>query len=301
MEHFTRAGERLNVSQSAVSAAVSALEAEYQVQLFNRSRRHVELTAAGNVVLAEAEAILARVDLASRRLEDLSELRVGHLSVAASQTVANYWLPSLLQRFHDRYPGVMIDMWHGNSTEVEKRILRGEVDLGFIEQEPHDQTLTAEEIASDKLIAVVGSQHPWFQRANVEWKELMDTQWIMREAGSGTRASFEAALLRHGLRPELLEVSLTLRTGEAVLGAVAASRCAAVVSDLVASTALKAGTLHRIDPIAVERAFVALLLPERPQPRTAIMFLEVMRSGDGNIETHPRLIAANDDTNRLRK
>jgi DNA-binding transcriptional LysR family regulator len=278
MEHFTRAAERLGISQSAASAAISALETECRVQFFDRSHRHVELTAAGNVMLAEAEAVLARVDLVFRRLEDLSELRTGRLFVAASQTVANYWLPSLLHRFHEQYPAVSIEMWHGNSTEVEKKILRGEADLGFIEQEPRDPTLKAEQIASDRLIAVVGPHHPWFNRTNVDWRELIETPWIMREAGSGTRALFEAALRRHGLEPELLKVCLTLRTGEAVLGAVSTSKCAAVVSDLVASTALRSGAMHWLEPIAIERAFVVLSVPSRSQSRTTTTFREIMKS-----------------------
>jgi DNA-binding transcriptional LysR family regulator len=298
MEHFTRAAERLGISQSAASGAISALEAECRVQLFDRSHRHVELTAAGNVMLAEAEEVLARVDVVFRRLEDLSELRTGRLFVAASQTVANYWLPARLQRFHEQYPGVRIDMWHGNSTEVEKRILRGEADLGFIEQEPQDQTLNAERIASDRLVAVVGPLHPWFNRNNIEWKELLETPWIMREAGSGTRALFEAALRGRGLKPEHLKVSLTLRTGEAVLAAVSASKCAAVVSELVASTALRAGALHSLDPIAVERAFVALSVPARSQSRTAMTFQEIMRNGVSHGDINSRLIADDDRADR---
>lgn len=190
-------------------------------------------------------------------------------------------------------------MWHGNSTEVEERILRGDADLGFIEQEPHDQTLNAERIASDRLIAVVGSQHPWFGRSNIEWKDLMETPWIMREEGSGTRALFEAALFRHGLHPERLKVSLTLRTGEAVLGVVATSKCAAVVSDLVASTALRAGALHWLDPIAVERAFVALSVRARSQSRTAVTFQELMRNGAGHKDINPRSIARDDRRDRI--
>lgn len=272
MEHFTRAANRLKISQSAVSSAISALETEHRIQLFDRSRRHVELTGAGNILLAEAEAILNRVNLALRRLEDLSELRSGHLSVAASQTVANYWLPALLQQFHNEYPGVEIDLWHGNSTEVEKRIARGEADLGFIEQEPRDPALEIEHVASDELIAVVGPAHPWFGRAHVEWSELTETPWIMREEGSGTRALFEAALQEHSIPVNALDIALTLRTGESILGAVAAGGSAAVISGLVAAIALKAGDLHRLKPICIQRDFIALSLPGRAQPLTAITF-----------------------------
>jgi DNA-binding transcriptional LysR family regulator len=98
-EHFTRGAERLGLSQSSVSGAVAALENQFKVSLFDRSRRHVSLTNAGSVLLTEAEDILGRVDLAERRMQDLAELRAGSVSLAASQTVGSYWLPPILNRF----------------------------------------------------------------------------------------------------------------------------------------------------------------------------------------------------------
>jgi DNA-binding transcriptional LysR family regulator len=281
VEHFTRAAEHLKISQSAVSTAIASLETRYKVLLFDRSRRQVELTAAGSVFLAEAEAVLARVNLAERRLEDLADLRVGRLAVAASQTVANYWLPSLLNAFHERYPGVEIDLSDGNSTEVEKRVLRAQVDLGIVEQDPRDGTLMVEPLATDTLIAVVGRRHKWFGRERVEWEELVDSPWVMREPGSGTRALFEAALVAHGVSPENLDVTLVLRTGEAVCNAVAAGVSAAVISNMVAEVALAAGTLHRIEPISITRNFAALSLPGRIQPRTTVALLDHLRSSGG--------------------
>jgi DNA-binding transcriptional LysR family regulator len=282
VEHFTRAAEHLKISQSAVSTAIASLESRYKVLLFDRSRRQVELTAAGNVFLAEAEAVLARVDLAERRLEDLADLRIGRLAVAASQTAANYWLPSLLNAFHERYPGVDIDLSDGNSTEVEKRVLRGQVDLGIVEQDPHDGTLLVEPLATDTLIAVVGRRHSWFGRDRVEWEELIDSPWVMREPGSGTRALFEAALIAHGVSPEDLDITLVLRTGEAVCNAVATGTSAAVISNMVAEVALAAGALQRILPISITRNFVALSLPGRIQPRTTIALLDHLRSSSGS-------------------
>jgi DNA-binding transcriptional LysR family regulator len=305
VEHFTRAAERLRISQSAVSAAIAALEEEHKILLFDRSRRNVELTAAGSVFLAEAEAILARVDLALRRLEDLAELRIGKLAIAASQTVANYWLPGLLNAFHERYPGVAIDLWDGNSTEVEKRVLRGQVDLGIIEHKPQDAALAVESLAGDTLVAVVGHRHPWFSRQRIEWKEIVDTSWVMREPGSGTRALFEAAVEEQGIGLEMLDVALVLRTGEAVSNAVAAGTSAAVISNLVAEVSLKAGTLRRIEPISIDRKFIVLSLPARAQTRSGTALLDHLRAcANGKfprVVNPVRLIANTDSKDRRSK
>jgi DNA-binding transcriptional LysR family regulator len=291
LEHFTRAAERLKISQSAVSGAISALETEHSLLFFDRTRRHVELTAVGNVFLAEAEAILARVDLALRRIEDLSELRIGKLAVAASQTTANYWLPPLVDSFRELHPGVNIDLWHGNSADVEKRVLRGQADFGIIEQDPNDQTLNVEVLASDTLVAIVGPKHPWFDRDRVEWNEITQTSWIMRELGSGTRALFEAALVAHGISPENLEIAMVFRNGEAIRNAVTAGSCAAVISNLVADIAIKAGTLRRLEPISIIRNFLALSLPGRPQTRASAALLGHLQAQSR--KSQARIVAIN--------
>ena len=280
VEHFTRAAQRLKLSQSAVSTAIAALEAEHGVLFFDRTHRNVELTAAGSVFLEEAEGILARVDLALRRLHDLSELRIGHLAIAASQTVANYWLPFFLNTYREQYPGITIDLWDGNSTQVEKRVLRGEAEFGIIEQGPHDTTLNTEILAPDRLVALVGQQHAWFGRNSVDWPELPQTRWIMREPGSGTRALFESALLERGIEPEALEISLVLKTGEAVRNAVAAGTSAAVLSALVAEEALKANTLHQLETISITRQFVLLKLPARKPTNAATAMIEHLRAAN---------------------
>jgi DNA-binding transcriptional LysR family regulator len=279
IEHFTRAAERLGISQSAVSAAIAALESRYKILLFDRSHRHVELTPAGNSLLLEAEQILARVDLTTRRLDDLANLRIGRVAVAASQTVANYWLPPHLVTLQQRYPGVVIDVWCCNSSEVEKRVARGEADVGIIERQPSDDAFTVETLIADELVAVVGAKHAWFGRERVGWHELPQTPWIMRELGSGTRALFEAALVDHCVPPAALDIALVLRSGEAVRSAVVASTCAAVISSLLSNVSPAAGSLHQLEPITIFRNFNALLPRGRPTTRATAVLLDHLRSG----------------------
>lgn len=276
VENFTRAGERLNISQSAVSAAIAALEREFQILLFDRSRRYVALTAAGDLFLAEAEAILARVEQATRRLEDLSAQRVGRISIAASQIAANYWLPSVLNRFRDNNPGIAIDVWHGSAEDVQARIRRGQSDIGVVGCPPEDGTFEVTMLSVDKLIAVVGERHKWYGRDRIEWDELPQTSWIMREPGSGTQALFEAAMVERGIPVKRLDVALVLRTGEAVCNAVANGTSAAVVSNLVAGSALQTGLLHHLQPIAIPREFALISLRDRPETTVAAALRDCM-------------------------
>ena len=103
-EHMTRAAEALNVTQSAASAAIAALEARHDVPLFHRVGRGIELTEAGRMFLDEARAVLGRAASAELALSEFGGLKRGTLRIVASQTIASYWLPARLAEFHRRHP-----------------------------------------------------------------------------------------------------------------------------------------------------------------------------------------------------
>jgi DNA-binding transcriptional LysR family regulator len=107
-QHMTRAAESLHLTQSAVSAAVAALEARHSAKLFHRVGRGIELTEAGALFLSEARAVLARAEAAEWVLSELGGLQRGTLSLHASQTIASYWLPWHLVAFRRAHPGIWV-------------------------------------------------------------------------------------------------------------------------------------------------------------------------------------------------
>ena len=105
-QHVTQAAGELNLTQSATSAAIAALEARYGIKLFDRIGRGIVLTQTGRDFLIEARAVLARAKAAAQVLNDLAGLKRGSLTIAASQTVGNYWLPGRIHAFHTAHPGI---------------------------------------------------------------------------------------------------------------------------------------------------------------------------------------------------
>ncbi|EHM01069.1 putative RuBisCO operon transcriptional regulator [Acetobacteraceae bacterium AT-5844] len=255
-EHVTRAAEALNLTQSAVSAAVRALEARHGIALFHRVGRHIELSEAGRMFRAEAEAVLARARAAELVLSELGGVARGTLAVQASQTVVSYWLPPLLVRFRALHPGVQVQVKAGNTTSVVQALMDGVAELGFVEGEVTEPALVQVPLTADQLIVVVGLEHPWAKQGPIAPERLRETAWIMREEGSGTRAAFEA------LSPGL-EVALELPSNEAVLAAVEAGGGAAVVSERAAGPHLAAGLLARAGVELPPRSFKALRHRER--------------------------------------
>lgn len=271
-EHLTRAAEAIGLTPSAVSAAIRNLEAYYRVALFNRVGRRIELTMEGRLFLDEARATLARARSAELMLSELGGLSRGRLAVQASQTVASYWLPSLLMRFHAEYPGIELEFTIGNTRSVAQAVNAGTADIGFVEGSVDDPALAVMKVADDALLAVVAPGHAFSTGQPLSASQLVEeTGWIMREKGSGTRAAFEDTLRGLGVDPALLRNVLTLPSNEAVLSAVAAGPCAAVVSGIAVAGRLASGELVAVNFSLPVRQFSILRHKERRPSRAASM------------------------------
>lgn len=281
-EHVTQAARDLNLTQSATSAAVAALEAQYQTKLFDRIGRRIKLTEAGRVFLIEAQAVLTRAASAETVLADLTGLKRGSLTLGASQTVANYWLPALMHRYRVRLPGISLRLRIGNTQSVSGWVQEGAVDIGFVEGAIDDPAFIIEPVADDELVLVVNPGHDWAKRRPVTADDLTKSRWVLRELGSGTRAIFEEALAERGVNLSSLDVALELPSNEAVRAAVEAGGGATVISWLVVAGSLKAKSLALVDLKMSKRRFFVLRNKERYLTRAMREFYEntIVRSGD---------------------
>jgi DNA-binding transcriptional LysR family regulator len=273
-EHVTRAAHQLNLTQSATSAAVAALEERHGVKLFDRIGRRIALTAAGRAFLSEAKAVLARAGAAEQALADLAGLKSGELLLAASQTIGAYWLPPRVVAFRELYPGVRITLTIGNTSRVAERTGAGEVDLGFVEGEVADPTLAIRPIGQDELVIVAAPKaRAWFDGADP--RALVAAPWVAREKGSGTRAAFEATLTALGVEAGARRNIFELPSNEAIRAAVEAGAGLAVMSRLVVEASLKTGALIA-SPLALPpRRFFALRHKQRYESLAARAFAEM--------------------------
>ncbi len=257
-EHVTRAAGDLNLTQSATSAAVAALEARYQTKLFDRVGRRISLTDTGRLFLAEAKAVLARATAAELVLADLAGLKVGSLSLAASQTVGNYWLPRFIHAFHSAHPGIAVTLTIGNTETVAAMVRDGEANLGFVEGPVEEQMLTTTVVAEDEMVLVAPSGHEWVVARKRGKLDLTSARWVLRELGSGTRSILEPLLKREGIALAALDVSLVMPTNESVRNAVEAGAGVTVLSRLVVDKAIRTGTLAVVDHPVPRRPFTML-------------------------------------------
>ncbi|HZU63310.1 MAG TPA: LysR substrate-binding domain-containing protein [Novosphingobium sp.] len=278
--NMTRAAETLHLTQPSVSAAVAALEGRHGLLLFNRVGRGLELSEAGRAFLPEARAVLARAAEAAGTLDDLAGLKRGQLRLAASQTVATYWLPVRMARFAARWPGVALSLAVGNTQEAAALVLAGEADLGFVEGETEAPLLARRPIGADRLGLYARPDHPLALHAEARRPlapaELASAAWVLREAGSGTRAHFEDALAAAGLAPAALDIRLELPSNGAVLEALAAGALVGAVSELAAGARVAAGQIVRLDWPLPARRFTLLTHRARRASRAVQAFQELL-------------------------
>lgn len=261
-QHLTQAANALRLTPSAVSASIKALETFYAVKLFDRVGRGIQLTREGRVLLKEAKETLARVKETEAVLAELGKLNTGSLDVQASQTIANYWLPSRLLGFSASYPGIQLNMTIGNTATVAAAVINGDAELGFIEGTLDEPLLSTATITSDKLVVVskAGAVQPD--------DALTSLKWIMREQGSGTRSVLEQALKEQAIDPHALDIRFVLPSNEALLTAVLQGGCVTALSQMIVSPFLENGQLQVLDFDLPPRRFT--LLRHKERHRTAV-------------------------------
>lgn len=266
--HVTRAADFLGISQSAASAAISALETRYGAKLFDRVGRGIELTESGRVFLREARAVIDRAAMARSVLEDLAGRATGAVSIAASQTIATYWLPRRLATFHTANPGVRLNVVIRNTRGVENAVVEGEANLGLVEGPTQHPALIRELIDRDKLVLVVSAGMPP-PRVNANGRiDLRAINWVIRERGSGTRRGLEDLAFREGLTLDDLNIFLELPSNEAVREAIEAGAGATVISRHVVASAIAAGALSEIPIPLPEREYAMLRHRDRHTTQT---------------------------------
>lgn len=278
ISHVTRAAETLGLTQSAVSAAIAALESRHAVALFHRVGRRIEITPAGLALVDHARAILRQVADAETALDDSTGRIAGPLRVQASQTVASYFLPPALVAFRAQHPQVDLRFSDGNTASVARAVAAGEADLGVVEGLVHDSGLEIRALVQDRLKVVIGANHPWAKGRTLSAGDLLSGAWVLRETGSGTRAAFDAALAAGGVDGGALNVLLELPSNEACLAAVQSGKAATIVSGRAAAPHIAQGIVavasYRFEP----RWFTLLRHKDRAPGPAARAFIAAVQA-----------------------
>lgn len=209
---FSRAAERVFLTQPAISKRIAALEADLGTRLFDRIGRGIHLTEAGQALLVRARTVLRDLDDVRRSITNLSGAVAGELSMATSHHIGLHRLPPALKRFHATYPGVRLDLHFMDSERACSAVTHGELELAVVTLPPQvSPPLRVEKIWDDPLDIVVNPQHPLAAHAAAA-RQLTAYPAILPGPGTYTREIILKALgpLRHriqvGMTTNYLEV-----------------------------------------------------------------------------------------------
>lgn len=198
--NFSRTGERVGLSQSAVSRHIRGLEDALGVRLFERLGRRAVLTSAGQTLLTRLETLRREADALPRVIRDLAEGVRGDVRIGASITAANAILPPLLGAYRRRYPRVGLALQPGNSAWVLEVLARGEVDLALVGSEvlPPGASVLAE--IPDEVLLIAPRRHPLANR-RLRPADLAGCDFIQRDAESDTRVLVSRWFQAQGVEP----------------------------------------------------------------------------------------------------
>lgn len=261
---ISAAAREAEVAQQSASMRLRNIERMLGLELLQRTTRGVEPTAAGETVAAWAEEVLAAAERFRVGVEMLRDERRRELTVAASQTVAAHLMPAWLVTLRERQvregrTPTAVRLIAGNSEEVATLVRDGAADLGFIESSALPERLSRVAVGVDALVLVVAPGHPWASAGSIAMSDAADAAIVAREAGSGTRQTWEDAV-RARLGREPVEPIAVLPTSAAVRSAVANGLAPALLSRLVVADDLQLGRLVEvpIEGYPVSRPITAL-------------------------------------------
>jgi DNA-binding transcriptional LysR family regulator len=277
-ESVSLAARELAMSQSAVSGSLADLERQFDLRLFERIGKRLQLSDQGRALRPRAEALCEQ----ARELERsfAGQQPVGELSVGATLSIGNYLCAPLMARFMSEHPGSRVTLHVANTAEIARRVKNYEIDLGLVEGELSDPQLKVTRWRSDELCVFASPKHPLAKRRRLSDADLKSAAWILREQGSGTRQTFERAM--HGLLPEL-DVALELEHTEAIKSAVKAGLGLGCVSRIALSDAFRHGSLVPcVVPERDFRRYFSFVLHKQKLDTSALSsFIELCRRDSG--------------------
>lgn len=240
----TQASQRLALSQSAVSAALTDLEGQLGVQLFDRVGKRLVVNEHGRLLYPRA---LAALEQASE-IEQLFREANGAIRVFASSTIGNYILPEVIAHYRRDFPELPLELSVGNSQDVITAVADFRVDIGLIEGPCHAAEIIAEPWQEDELVVFAPPSSPLLQ-GEVTLEALAAAPWILRERGSGTREIVDYLLLSH--LPQF-QLGMELGNSEAIKHAVRHGLGISCLSRRVIAEQLETGTLVEV-PLPLPR------------------------------------------------
>lgn len=274
---FHRAAQALRMSQPAVSARIRMLEESLGTTLFVRTHSTITLSPAGKALRPHAEQLLRTVAVARQAVHEHKHSTSGMLSLSAGLSISTYLLPDVLKKYQAAHPKVMVSVRSGNSSQVLKMVLDGEVDLGLARSLLHPEIETMS-LRDDPLLLVGHPKHPGAKRRQARLGQVESWPLIFYDRGSSDWTLTNGLFRRAGLLPSVV---MEVETIEACKRMVLRQLGMAFMPLLAVTGELRSGRLRAVrvtDAEPLHRSLDVIRSRHRPLNKSAEDFLALLQA-----------------------
>jgi DNA-binding transcriptional LysR family regulator len=266
-QNISKAADSLAMSQSAASSALKELEQQFNILLFDRVGKRLQLNEQGRLIRSRTEALLEQAKELEQAL--LQHQDAGRVNVGATLTIGNYLAVSILSDLLQEHPDAEVNLSVANTQNIMQQVLNYDIDIGMIEGEVQHAELDIIPWRTDDLCVFCSPQHPLANCKNLTDEDIQNYSWVLRESGSGTRQAFDRAM--HGILSQI-PIAIELQHTEAIKRAV--------------GNGLGLGCLSRISvEDALERnELIELPVPHRDFERTLYFILHKKKHRSAGIQ-----------------
>ncbi len=255
---FSKAAKAVFLAQASVSERISTLERMVGARLLDRLGRRVVPTKAGELLYKHAVSLLRMKEKVRQEMEDFLGIRQGSIHLGASTIPGEFILPKIIGDFNEKYPSVSVVLAISDTSDIETRVLDGNLELGVIGSKSTHNTLSCQELWKDELVLAVPTQHRWAGKKEVSIKALFEEPFILRETGSGTLKHIEHYLESPQIKAgHPLQVVARFGSSTAIKEGIKAGLGVSILSSRAIDTEVKAGILKalRVKGLSMVRSF----------------------------------------------
>ncbi|MCY3687719.1 MAG: LysR family transcriptional regulator [Gammaproteobacteria bacterium] len=236
-QSIARAAEALYLSHSAVSVQIRKLAEAVGLPLHEVIGKQLYLTEAGQEVVASGRELFEAIARLDGKLNDLKGLNAGSLSIAVV-TTAKYFLPRILGPFCREYPGIDVAFMVGNRAQIIERLNGNRDDFYIFSDPPDNLEIDSRPFLPNPLAVVASAKNPLNRRKRLNWEDLQEQKFLLREQGSGTHITIQKHLSENGLS---LGKTMVIESNEAIKYAVMADMGITILSAYVLANATEDG------------------------------------------------------------
>ncbi|MFZ5642829.1 MAG: selenium metabolism-associated LysR family transcriptional regulator [Bacillota bacterium] len=263
LKNFTRAAAQLDMSQPAISFQIKSLEEDLKITLFERTDKKVVLTEAGRLLYPVATQMVRQYNKIKAGIDDLREVKAGHLLLGANPVAGEWLLPMVIGAFREQYPAVTVTVQVGGSSHVAQWLKNREVDVGILGMPVKSDEVECRPWVRDNVAVITPPWHPLRGR-EVSPPDLTSEPIIVREPGSGSRQILEKQFSEFNVSLDQFASTFEMGSVQAVINAVRMGLGIGVVSRRAAGELLERGALGEIYVPGVDLSYDLYLAWSRP-------------------------------------